>query len=288
MKVTYPILLFASCLILFCQCSTTGSQESATDQLDSTATSAGVSEVNNEGLHNSDYGIFSKPLQVGKAMPDYRIEFHIPDEKIYVYSTTEGEEKRIQELPISADINYEDGYLGSDPMSTIDFKDYNFDQHVDLGVLSVAGAYNELREVYLFNSSKEVFERHAGLSELTNIELDTVSNTISSINNGGMGGAWYDISVYKIVDQNLTALRSESQESFDGSMEIFIRTFSEFTSDGKKVVLSKVRIEKHKEDGEKHCLLEGEWAPFDADPSLIFTDDPAKVVRFDGRNGSCE
>lgn len=115
-----------------------------------------------------------------------------------------------------------------------------------------------------------------------------MQKTVSYYTVGGMAGGWYTTGTYGWEKEQLVELRREEQTSTEAEPEVFVRTVYVRTVPGPLQLASQVQLSREGENGEKHCLLAGEWTEFDKQPKLLFTESPEKVVRQDGRGGKCQ
>src|SRR6185436_7486659 len=150
---------------------------------DSTAVTAESSPA--DELHDADYGIYHYTFAVNKYMPRFSMKFHPPDKKIYLYSNPDEEEPAVQELPLSEDIDYGEGYYAENTEANFNLIDYNFDGYRDVAVVSSAGASNIWHNIYLFNPATGMFVIQDELSKLTSVEVDSVGKLLRYHDNGG-------------------------------------------------------------------------------------------------------
>lgn len=258
---------------------------------DSTATlrDTVVAEVTDgELLHDSDYGIYHYAFKINAASQSYSIKFHRPDQKIYVYDNPSESGSPIQEFPLSDAIDYEDGYFAENPDETFALLDFNFDGYKDISIVRMDASSNRWSAIYLFDAAAGTYTKNEKLSELSTVTVDSVDRRLIYYNHGGMAGGWYMSGVVEWVNKEPIIVREEEQTSSEDDVDVFIRTIQIRDTRGEMVVASKVRLEKLDADREKQCLLEGEWTEFDKTPNLMFAEVREKVVRTDGRDGTCD
>ncbi|MFN3841486.1 MAG: XAC2610-related protein [Cyclobacteriaceae bacterium] len=234
-------------------------------------------------LHNSDYGIYFFDYPVKDNLV-YSLQLHYPDRKARIYPQQNG--PVIQEMELSEDLNFDDGYYAENPEAIFSLQDVNFDGYVDISFLRMTGVANTWSDFYLYDPEKKRWMFNESLSEYPNITLDEKTQTLSFYNKGGYGGAWYESGTVKWEKGDPLMIRKEEQTSAgEEDSESFIRTIWMY-ADGEMKVASKVHISEI-ETGEKQCLLEGDWEEFDRTPFLVFAKTDEQVTRVDGRQKGC-
>ncbi|MBX2947550.1 MAG: hypothetical protein KF725_17100 [Cyclobacteriaceae bacterium] len=236
-----------------------------------------------EELHNSDYGIYFFDYPVKHDLI-YSLQLHYPDRKARIYPQHSG--PVIQEMDLSNDIDLEAGYYLEEPQALFAIQDVNFDGYADISFLRSLGVANGWSDYHLYDPTTKRWHFDEELSDYPNITLDEKDQTLSFYNKGGFGGAWYESGLLDWQNAKPVLIRKEEQTSDGENTEAFIRTIWTYR-DGALKVASKVRISEI-DNGERQCLLEGEWEEFDRTPFLIFANSDAQVTRVDGRKSGCK
>lgn len=232
-------------------------------------------------LHDSDYGIFTFDLAIHPGIT-HQLQLNFGQQTASIFLGND----RYQEFELSGEIDYEDSYRLEYPESIFRLDDFNFDGYQDLALVSISAMANEWSNIYIYNPSAKKYKFNELLSGYPSLRTDITHNQIYYYNRGGFAGAWYESGTLAWVNQQVYLIRTEEQTSAEGNTDEFIRTIKTRNEDGELVIASKVHF-KETEDGELHCLLEGNWEEFDKDPSPIFVSNPDLVKRADGRNGPC-
>jgi hypothetical protein len=275
-----PLALFLSA------CATTSQESTNSDSTSTEQASANERAPTVDALHDSDLGIYHYTFDVDLFLPRHSLKFHLPDRKIYLYGNYEEDGEPFQALPLSEEVDYEEGYYVENPEANFSILDFNFDGHKDISVIRVSGTTNVWYDIYLFDPDTDMFTKNEQLSEVAAPEVDSVKRVINFHNNGGMAGGWYTAGVIAWQNNTPVVILEEEQTTPDGTDEVFIRTIRVRTG-GEMKLSGKIRISLLDGIKEQQCLLEGEWTEFDKRPNLIYADNDKNVVKVDGRNGTC-
>jgi hypothetical protein len=218
-----------------------------------------------EELHNSDYGIyfFDYPVKDNQV---YSLQLHYPDRKARILSVESG--PVLLEVELSEDLNLDEGYYTDTPEALFSFQDMNFDGYADVSFIRITGVSNVWSDYYLYDPKTRSWNFNEVLSEYSTLSIDEKNKQLTYYNKGGFGGAWYESGTLEWVNGKPVVFRKEEQTADGDNTEAFIRTIWTYAN-GELRIASKVRISET-ENGEKQCLLEGDWAEFDQTPFFDF------------------
>ncbi|MCL2182773.1 MAG: fibrobacter succinogenes major paralogous domain-containing protein [Chitinispirillia bacterium] len=104
----------------------------------------------------------------------------------------------------------------------VSLADYNFDNHMDIAIMSSRGVSNQLDDIYIYDPQTKSYNRHNELSGIMNVWADKETKTLRSHAKGGHAGMIYNSVEYKWEKGVLTLIRSEDQD-YDNSSETYIR-----------------------------------------------------------------
>lgn len=99
--------------------------------------------------------------------------------------------------------------------------DYNFDNYMDIAVLSGRGAYHSWANIFIYNPRTQTFYHHDELSKMPDVWTDAESKTVKVHGKGGHAGLIYNFKEYKWENDQLKLIHSVSQD-YDEELELYI------------------------------------------------------------------
>ncbi len=189
-------------------------------------------------------------IKIHKNYPDYYFYQYRHDDssRTYVDSilVVDNKKQKIQNISFRGTIAEENySKLPDIGEPAFDFLDLNFDNYLDLRFYSSSGGRNYYCDCWLFNPKTKKYIYNSKLSNIANLEVDTLKNQLYSYYYTGFNE--YEYEVYKLInnkpiimvkeivyrdwDENLDKISPE-----DYTKEIYKR------KNGKLVLISKKRV----------------------------------------------
>jgi hypothetical protein len=100
--------------------------------------------------------------------------------------------------------------------------DYNFDNYMDITILSGRGAYHSWSDIFIYNPQEKKYYYQAELSKEPDIWIDAETQTVKVHGKGGHAGLIYYYKEFKWENGQLTLICQEDQE-YDEGLELYIR-----------------------------------------------------------------
>ena len=115
----------------------------------------------------------------------------------------------------------------------VSVNDYNFDNYMDIAILSSRGVSNQVDEIFIYSPKTKSYSRNNKLSDIMNVWVDKETKILRSHVKGGHAGRLYESSEYKWEKDELVMIQSENQDYDDASGQ-YIR-ITKTLKDGKWV-----------------------------------------------------
>ncbi|MDR0476055.1 MAG: hypothetical protein LBH43_20610 [Treponema sp.] len=95
--------------------------------------------------------------------------------------------------------------------------DYNFDNYMDIAVLSGRGAYHSWYDIFIYNPEEKKYYYNKELSESPDVWVDVETQTVKAHGKGGHAGLIYVYNEYKWENGQLTLIYNSRQDYDEGS-----------------------------------------------------------------------
>jgi hypothetical protein len=196
------------------------------------------------------YELNRQKIKIHQNYPDYYLYQYSYDDSSRTYFDSilvvDNKKQKIQNISFKGTIAEENySKLPDIGEPAFDFLDLNFDDYLDLRFYSSPGSRNDYYDYWLFNPKTKKYIYNSKLSNIANLEVDTVKKQLNSLRYSGSNE--YDSEAYKYINNVPVVVEKENvyavyEKSVNENIpNYFIKEIYK-RKNGKLVLISKKRM----------------------------------------------